>query len=51
MQNSIFTAADDTLRLLIRSSIELDPDYVSDRSKKLWMFAQEFENIAIPAAL
>ena len=50
MQSGIFSAADNTSRLLIRSSIALQPDYVSDRSKKLWMFASEFSNIAVPAS-
>lgn len=50
IQSGIFSAADNTNRLLIRGSIALDPNYVSDRSKKLWMFASEFSNVAIPAA-
>jgi hypothetical protein len=50
MQDGIFSAADNSDRLLVRASLEIDPDYKSDRSKKLWMFAREFSNVAIPAA-
>lgn len=50
IQNGIFTAADETTRLLLRASIELDPAYLSDRSKKLWMFAKEFSQTQIPAS-
>lgn len=48
-QSGIFSAADNSSRLLVRNSLELDPNYVSDRSKKLWMFTKEFSNVAIPA--
>jgi hypothetical protein len=49
-QSGIFSSADNTNRLLIRTSLALDPNYISDRSKKLWMFVNEFSNVAIPAA-
>lgn len=48
-QAMIFNAADNTTRLLIRASLPLDPSFKSDRSKKLWMFAEEISNTAIPA--
>lgn len=50
VQTAIFTAADDTTRLLVRASLELDPAFMSNNSKKLWMFVREFSNVAIPAA-
>ncbi len=50
MQSGIFSAADNSNRLLTRASLELDMNYISDRSKKLWMFANEFSNVSIPAA-
>lgn len=49
VQTQIFTAADNSTRLLIRSSLNLDPSVFSDRSKKLWMFANEFGNVVIPS--
>jgi hypothetical protein len=49
-QSGIFSAADNSNRLLVRTSLKLDPNYISDRSKKLWMFVEEFSNVAIPAA-
>lgn len=48
-QAQIFQAADDTYRLLIRASIPLDAAFISDRTKKLWMFAKEASNLVIPA--
>lgn len=48
-QTSIFQAADNTYRLLVRATLELDPAYVNDRSKKLWMFVKELNNVALPA--
>ncbi|PSB16048.1 glucose-6-phosphate dehydrogenase [Phormidesmis priestleyi ULC007] len=50
MQSGIFSAADNSNRLLTRASLALDMNYISDRSKKLWMFANEFSAVAIPAA-
>ena len=50
MQTGIFSAADNSNRLLIRSSFAVDPNFISDRTKKLWMFAKEFSNVAIPTA-
>lgn len=50
VQTGIFTAADESQRLLLRASIKLDPDYTSDRSKKLWMFAEELSNVQVPAS-
>lgn len=48
-QTGIFTAEDGTTRLFVRLSIELDPKFKSDNSKKLWMFAKEFSQTNIPA--
>ena len=50
MQSGIFSAADNSNRLVGRASFELDMNYISDRSKKLWMFVNEFSNVQIPAA-
>lgn len=50
VQTGIFRAADETTRLLLRASIELDPAFSSDTSKKLWMFAREFGQTQIPAS-
>lgn len=50
MQTAIFTGADKTQRLLLRASIELDPAFMYDRSKKLWMFAREISQTQLPAA-
>lgn len=50
MQTGIFSAADNSNRLLIRSSLLMDPNFVSDRTKKLWMFAKEFSGVSIPQA-
>lgn len=49
-QAQIFQAADNTYRLLIRATLPLDPNFISDRTKKLWMFSQEASNVIIPAA-
>ena len=49
-QAQIFQAADNTYRLLIRATLPLDANFISDRTKKLWMFTQESSNTAIPAA-
>ena len=50
VQAGIFSAADNSNRLLTRASLKLDPNYVSDRSKKLWMWTTEFSQVAIPDA-
>ncbi len=50
MQSGIFSAADNSNRLVQRASYRLDMNYISDRTKKLWMFANEFSNVAIPDA-
>lgn len=47
-QTSIFQAADNTYRLLIRATLPLNNSYVNDRSKKLWMFVEELNNVALP---
>lgn len=45
---TIITAADGSNRLVLRLSIQLDPNYTSDRDKKLWMFAEDLSNTDIP---
>lgn len=47
---SIVSAADGSKRCIVRLAIELHPDYVSDKSKKFWLFAQPMTNAVIPAA-
>lgn len=49
MQNGTFQAQDGTERIFIRSSIELEPEFKFDNSKKLWMFAKELGQIVVPA--
>lgn len=49
-QSAIFTAADNSIRMMIRCSIPLDPAFRYDRTKKLWLFANELSNVALPAA-
>ncbi|PIB09777.1 hypothetical protein AMR42_12520 [Limnothrix sp. PR1529] len=47
-QFQIFRAADETVRCIIRQSIELDPLYVADQTKKSWMFARPLTTAEIP---
>lgn len=47
---SISQAADDTYRLSARLSLRLNANYMSDRSQKLWQFAEEWSSAALPAA-
>lgn len=49
-QSQIFQASDNTNRLLVRSCLILPADYISDRTVKIWMKAEEFSNVAIPPA-
>lgn len=49
-QSQIFQATDNTNRLLVRATLVLPDDYVSDRTIKLWMRTLEFSNVALPAA-
>lgn len=48
-QAMLFQAADASTRLLIRVSLPMDPAFKYDRTKKLWMFAEEISNTQIPA--
>lgn len=48
IQSGIFQAADQSTRIFIRTSIELDGSYVQDRTSKLWMKAKELGNVVIP---
>jgi hypothetical protein len=48
-QAVLATAEDDTVRLVARISIEIDPDYAESTSK-LWLSAREFSNTTLPAA-
>lgn len=43
-----YVAADNKYRALIRGSIQISPDYLAGGAK-LWTFAQELSNTAIPA--
>jgi hypothetical protein len=49
VQSSIFQAADNTYRLLVRATLPLDQAYMSDRTKKLWMHVQELSNVSLPS--
>lgn len=43
-----YVAADNKYRLLGRASIQISPDYLAGGAK-LWTYAQELSNAAIPA--
>lgn len=43
-----YIQADNKYRALIRNSIQISPDYLAGGAK-LWTFAQELSNTAIPA--
>ncbi|MFE4104793.1 hypothetical protein [Almyronema epifaneia] len=45
---SIVTAADKSVRLISRTSIELNPSYQSDSTKKLWEFAEPLGDALLP---
>lgn len=45
---NIFTMPDGTQRIITRTSIAIKPEFLSDRSKKLWMFADELDTSTIP---
>lgn len=47
-QFNVFQISDGTQRIITRSSIEIDPSFASDRTKKLWMFAKELSNVQLP---
>ena len=47
---SSISAKDGTERLLIRAAVEIDPSYRVDITQKMWMFAEPFGNVVIPAA-
>jgi len=47
-QTQIFRAADETIRCIVRLSLELDPAYMADQSKKLWMFARPLTTAELP---
>lgn len=49
-QFNTFQIADGSTRVLIRTSLPIDPNFVSDKSKKLWMFTGELGNLTIPPA-
>ncbi|AFY72959.1 hypothetical protein Syn7502_00827 [Synechococcus sp. PCC 7502] len=42
-------AYDATTRCVDRISIPIDPTYVSDKSKKFWMFANPISDTALPS--
>ena len=48
-QAAIFQAADNTYRLLTRCCLPVDPEFMTDRSKKAWMFINEASNVVLPA--
>lgn len=48
-QAAIFQAADNTYRALIRTCLPLDSTFMTDRTKKAWMFANELSNVVLPA--
>lgn len=46
---SVVTAADKSIRLILRTAIELDPSFVTDSTQKLWMFAREIKDALVPS--
>lgn len=50
VQVSHFNSFAKTRECQIRLTVPMDPSYDSDRSQKLWMFAQEISTTALPAA-
>lgn len=49
-QAIIFQAADDSYRILIRACLPVNPNFMNDRTVKIWQHTQELSNVAIPAA-
>jgi len=49
---NIFKISDGTHRVITRTSIEIDPAFNSDRTKKLWKFVRRLDNanVQIPPA-
>lgn len=47
---SIISTADQTQRAIVRTSIELNPSWTSDRTLPVWGFAEPMGNAIIPAA-
>lgn len=48
-QYSIIKAADGTERLILRQSLDLDPAWRADLSKKLWMWTRDISGVVVPA--
>lgn len=48
-QAAIFYAADKTYRLLVRACLEIDPAFMNDRTKKLWMHTRDMSGTVLPA--
>lgn len=46
---SIVKTADSKIRMITRSSIEINPDYLTSTSQKFWTFATSPYDIEIPA--
>lgn len=44
-----YVKADNKYRMLIRNSVQFSPDHLAG-GQKMWQFAQELSNTAIPAA-
>ena len=49
-QSALIRADDDSLRLIARASLEIDPAYSEDNTIKFWMHVQELSNTALPDA-
>ena len=49
-QTALIQAEDDTLRLICRASLQVDPAYADDKTTKLWMHALELSNTDLPDA-
>lgn len=50
IDTSYISAADGTKRLIARVSLPLDPAYVTDKTKKMWLHVQPLGNTQLPVA-
>lgn len=49
-QAALIRAEDDTLRLIARASLPIDPAYSENNTVKFWMHTQEISNTSLPVA-
>lgn len=49
-QIPLIETPNDGIRFIVRANIQLDPAYASDKTKKLWEFANEITTGSLPTA-